>query len=181
VCVASFYQNLSYGPHQSSSARQASNTTSPFSLPTSTEALRYQTPRGHLNPLFLGPYHTLPITNTLPSSSYTPLFFPPFFTPNITLPNSTGALPLRYQTPRRPLQRFAHHQHNPLFLLHTPIFPPFFTPKITLPNSTGLLPLPLQRSAHHQHTPLILLNITLFSHLFRQFFIFPSSGWNQRA
>jgi hypothetical protein len=121
VCLASFYQILSYGPphypYKQCNSHQLSLFTTHFSLPTSTGALRYQTPRGHLNPLFWAPtplcpsptysllllhtsifskffsrqhyttklhggntnlnggtYHTLPITNTLPSSSNTSIF-----------------------------------------------------------------------------------------------------------
>jgi hypothetical protein len=59
----------------------------------------------------LGPYNNLPITNALPSYSHTPLFFPQFFAPKLTPPNSTGAIP---NSTAAPTTLYPSPTHSPL-------------------------------------------------------------------
>jgi hypothetical protein len=132
VCCI-IYQNLIYGPPHYSYKHSASNIDSPF-LP---HIFHYQPPRGYCTtkhhgapePPFLGPYHTLPITNTLPSSSLTSLLFSPFFTPKITLPNYTEALPNTTAAPTTPCPAPSHSPHPPY------VFPICFDPFFILPSS----------------------------------------------
>jgi hypothetical protein len=73
---------------------------------------------GALHHPYLVPYHNLPITNALPSYSYTPLFFPNFSRPNLHHQTPRG----QYQTQRRHLPHYTHHQHTPLLFLNIPTF-----------------------------------------------------------